>query len=66
VPIIAVYGDADVDLPPEENVLELQRRYERLGGEICVIAKPGVGHHPHGLPDPTPVVQFILARASLT
>jgi pimeloyl-ACP methyl ester carboxylesterase len=64
VPIIAVYGEADVDLPPEENILLLQRRYAQLGGEIAVIAKPGVGHHPHSLPDPQPVLQFILARAS--
>jgi pimeloyl-ACP methyl ester carboxylesterase len=63
VPIIAVYGDADVDLPPDENILVLQRGYERLGGEITVIAKPGVGHHPHSLPDPEPVLQFILARS---
>ena len=63
VPIIAVYGEADVDLPPEENVLELQRRYVRLGGEISVLAKPAVGHHPHSLPDPEPIVQFIMASA---
>jgi hypothetical protein len=24
-----------------------------------VIHKPGVGHHPHGLDDPLPVVEFI-------
>jgi pimeloyl-ACP methyl ester carboxylesterase len=64
VPIIAVYGEADVDLPPEENILVLQERYARLGGEISVIPKPGVGHHPHSLPDPEPVLQFILARTS--
>jgi pimeloyl-ACP methyl ester carboxylesterase len=64
VPIIAVYGEADVDLPPEENILLLQRRYTQLGGEITVIAKPGVGHHPHSLLDPRPVLQFILARIS--
>lgn len=64
VPIIAVYGEADVDLPPEENILLLQRRYTQLGGEITVIAKPGVGHHPHSLLDPQPVLQFILARTS--
>lgn len=64
VPIIAVYGEADVDLPPEENILLLQGRYAELGGEISVIAKPGVGHHPHSLADPQSVVQFILARTS--
>ena len=59
VPIIAVYGDADLDLPPEENILLLQSRYEALGGPIHVICKPGVGHHPHSLEDPSPIVEFI-------
>ena len=36
------------------------RRYRELGGAITLIAKPGVGHHPHGLADPTPVVEFII------
>jgi pimeloyl-ACP methyl ester carboxylesterase len=62
VPIIAVYGAADVDLPPEENILLLQSRYRALGGEITVIAKPGVGHHPHSLADPTPLSEFVLSR----
>jgi len=62
VPIIAVYGDADVDLPPEENILLLESRYKSLGGEVAVIAKPGVGHHPHSLDDPAPIVSFILAK----
>jgi len=62
IPIIAVYGAADVDLPPEENILLLQRRYRALGGDITVIAKPGVGHHPHSLSDPAPLSSFILSR----
>jgi pimeloyl-ACP methyl ester carboxylesterase len=62
IPIIAVYGAADVDLPPEENILLLQSRYRALGGEIAVIAKPGVGHHPHSLADPTPLFDFVLSR----
>ena len=62
IPIIAVYGEADVDLPPDENVLLLESRYRALGGEITVIAKPGVGHHPHSLADPAPLLDFILSR----
>jgi pimeloyl-ACP methyl ester carboxylesterase len=65
VPMIAVYGDADVDLPPQENILLLQSRYEALGGPIAVIRKPGVGHHPHSLADPSPIVEFI-TRQSIT
>jgi alpha-mannosidase len=64
IPIIAVYGEADVDLPPEENILLLESRYRAQGGDISVIAKPGVGHHPHSLPDPTPLSSFILSRVT--
>jgi hypothetical protein len=63
VPIVAVYGTADEALPPEENVLVLERRYRELGGEMTVIAKEHVGHHPHSLADPTAIVNFILSRA---
>ena len=38
----------------------IEKRYLSLGGVIQVIHKPGVGHHPHGLENPEPVVQFIL------
>ena len=32
-----------------------------LGGDITVIPKPGVGHHPHSLPDPTQLLNFIVS-----
>jgi pimeloyl-ACP methyl ester carboxylesterase len=63
IPIIHIYGDSDGVVPWKENTLILKERYERLGGHIVVIPKPGVGHHPHGLPDPAPVVAFILEHA---
>ena len=60
VPLLHVYGDADDVVPWTENTGLVAERYRKLGGEITLIAKPGVGHHPHGLEDPTPVVEFIL------
>lgn len=60
VPILHVYGDADQVVPWEENTGLLASRYKELGGKIKLIGKPGVGHHPHGLDDPTPIVEFIL------
>lgn len=63
IPIIHVYGDADDVVPWQENTLLVKERYEKLGGKITLIPKPGVGHHPHGLPDPTPIVQFIMKKA---
>lgn len=59
VPLLHVYGDADEVVPWEENTGIVARRYRQLGGDITLIAKPGVGHHPHGLDDPTPIVEFI-------
>jgi len=60
VAIIHVVGDADDVVPPAENAAIVEQRYKALGGTIQVIHKPGVGHHPHGLDDPAPVVKFIL------
>jgi pimeloyl-ACP methyl ester carboxylesterase len=60
IPLLHVCGDADVGVPMLENTRLVERRYRKLGGSIIVIAKPGVGHHPHSLVDPTPIVAFVL------
>lgn len=60
VALIHVVGDADEVVPVSENTAILEQRYRALGGTIEVIHKPGIGHHPHGLEDPAPVVDFIL------
>ena len=60
VPLLHVVGDADVVVPVEENTALIESRYRKLGGSIQVIHKPGVGHHPHALKDPGPIVSFIL------
>ncbi len=62
VPILAVCGDADLLVPMDENILIVEKRYKALGGEIKIIAKPGIGHHPHSLEDPTPIVDFVLSH----
>lgn len=63
VPLFHVCGDADAVVPMAENTTVLAERYRALGGSIEVIAKPGVGHHPHSLEDPAPIVDFILEHA---
>jgi hypothetical protein len=35
-----------------------------LGGDFALIVKQGCAHHPHGLADPTLVVNFILAHCT--
>ncbi|EAQ81065.1 GDSL-type esterase/lipase family protein [Blastopirellula marina] len=65
VPLLHVYGDADDVVPWDENTGVIAERYKKLGGDIQLIAKPGVGHHPHGLEDPTPIVDFVVKHASV-
>lgn len=60
LPLIHVCGDADEVVPFEENTALLKERYEKLGGNMTLIIKKGFKHHPHGLDDPAPVVNFIL------
>ena len=64
IPIMHVYGDADEGVPWDENTGVVARRYRELGGSIELIGKPGCGHHPHGLEDPTPVVEFFFRHAA--
>jgi len=59
IPILHVYGEADEVVPWEENTGVVAERYRALGGDIQLIGKPGCKHHPHGLEDPAPVVEFI-------
>lgn len=63
VPLLHVVGDADETVPVCENTAVLEKAYRALGGSIQVIHKPGVGHHPHSLEDPAPIVDFILLHA---
>jgi pimeloyl-ACP methyl ester carboxylesterase len=60
VPILSVRGDADEVVPLEENTQVLVQRYRERCGPIRTIVKPGVGHHPHSLKDPAPIVEFLL------
>ena len=63
VPLLHVFGDADDVVPWEENTGLIESHYKALGGSITMIRKPGVGHHPHGLEDSTPIVEFIAKHA---
>ena len=65
VPLLHICGDADEVVPYPENTVILKKRYEELGGKMHLIVKPGFKHHPHGLDDPTPAVEFILKELGL-
>ncbi len=59
-PMLHVVGDADEVVPVDENTNPFEVRIKNAGGDITVIHKKGIGHHPHSLANPTPIVDFIL------
>lgn len=60
IPILHVVGDADDVVPVSENTNILAKRMQEQGTTLQVIHKPGIGHHPHSLNNPEPIVRFIL------
>ena len=58
IPIFMVYGDSDDVVPYHENGALLEKYYKENGGIIECIGKQGCGHHPHGLEDNTPLIEF--------
>ena len=58
--VSCIYTDNDKVVPVSENTAVIEKRYLELKAPIKVIHKPGVGHHPHSLKDPKPIVDFIL------
>lgn len=59
-PMLHLLGDADEVVLPAENTLPFEEKVRAAGGDITVMHKPGLGHHPHSFPDPTPIVDFIM------
>jgi pimeloyl-ACP methyl ester carboxylesterase len=58
IPLLLVYGDSDRVVPHRENSEVVYDRCKALGGPVDRIVKPGADHHPHGLTDPRPIVEF--------
>jgi pimeloyl-ACP methyl ester carboxylesterase/lysophospholipase L1-like esterase len=64
VPVLHVCGAVDEVVPIDENTYILEKNYRDAGGDIKVIVKEGIGHHPHSLKDPAPIVRFILTHTN--
>jgi pimeloyl-ACP methyl ester carboxylesterase len=58
IPLLLVYGDSDRVVPHKENSELVYDRYKELGGPVERVVKPGGDHHPHGLTEPRPIVDF--------
>ncbi len=60
IPLLHICGAADSIVPYEENTGRLDRVLRAHGAKMEIILKAGVGHHPHSLDDPRPIIRFIL------
>ncbi len=62
VAILYNTGVKDDVVPYAENGAPMEEVYAKLGGTFKLLRQEAEGHHPHGLQDPTPVVDFIHYR----
>ncbi len=59
IPIFMACGDRDESVPYEENGKILSDYFKANGGNLTEIVKKDCGHHPHGLTDMTPLIEFV-------
>ena len=62
MPVALVAGGSDEVVPYVENGKYLEELYKNNGGDLLCIVKPDCGHHPHSIPDPTPVTEFLMKK----
>lgn len=58
IPVFLICGDSDTTVPYTENGKILSDYFRANGGNLTEILKTGCDHHPHGLKDNTPLVEF--------
>ena len=63
IPVALVYGGADKVVDPKSNAEALADFYRLEGAPIKVWYKPDCDHHPHGLYDPTEVIEYVKKSA---
>ncbi len=59
IPIFMVCGDSDTTVPYNENGKILSDYFRTNGGNLTEILKNGCDHHPHGLEDNRPLIEFV-------
>ena len=59
IPVALICGDSDKVVPYHENGRILSEVYRREGLPLFEVLKPGCDHHPHGLEDNTPLIEFV-------
>lgn len=60
IPVFLVGGDSDDIVPFDENGEAFYKLLKKYDANITKIVKSGCNHHPHGLEDNTPIIEFTL------
>ena len=63
VVLISCHGTADQTVPYADNAAHLVKLWQDNGGVVKLFPKEGGDHHPHGLPDPKPLIDVLTAAA---
>ena len=61
--LISCHGTADKTVPFEDNAAHVIKLWQDNGGRVKLFPKEGGDHHPHGLPDPKPLIEVLMAEA---
>lgn len=61
--LISCHGTADKTVPYEDNAGKLVEFWEQNKGKVKVFPKENGDHHPHGLADPKPLIDLLVAEA---
>ena len=65
IPAMLICGDSDRTVPYSENGAYLSRLYRASGVPFEEILKKGCDHHPHGLDDLSPLIDFAMKHYNL-
>ncbi len=57
--LISCHGTADKTVPFEDNAAHVIKLWQDNGGRVKLFPKAGGDHHPHGLPDPKPLIEAL-------
>lgn len=61
--LISCHGTGDHTVPYDDNAALLVKLWQDNGGRSQLFPKEGGDHHPHGLPDPKPLIDLLIAEA---
>jgi hypothetical protein len=61
--LISCHGTADRTVPYEDNAGKLVEFWGQHKGRVKLFPKENGDHHPHGLPDPKPLIDLLVSQA---